>query len=360
MNNLDDIAAMKKLDPSGVLESTGMFADQCQQAWEEASALEFPASYDQIYNVVVCGMGGSRFTPKTIKELFRDRIKEPYEIVEDYTLPAYVDKDTLVILSSYSGTTEEVLACGQDALKRGAHISGVMKNGDGKVTSFLKTSGATAYFFDSKHNPCGQPRIGGGYLLMGHLGLLMALKLIDIKDKEVIEAIAYARTLAKQYGPEVATAQNPAKQLALTLKDTHPFIVTSEFLRGFGNGFANQINETAKMISDPRFIPELNHHMMEGLMRPESLHHNGLFLFFLSKFYSPPVQKRYAITKEVVEKQHVKSHTIELSGLTKLAQVLEAFTLSGFTTFYMAMLYDTDPVAIPWVDYFKEQLAKTS
>ncbi|KKU82871.1 MAG: Bifunctional phosphoglucose/phosphomannose isomerase [Microgenomates group bacterium GW2011_GWA2_47_8] len=360
MTNLDDVAAMKKLDPSGVLESTGKFADQCQQSWEEASAIRFPESYKNIYNIVVCGMGGSRFTPRTIKELFRDRIKEPYEIVEDYSLPAYVDKDTLVILSSFSGTTEEVLSCGQDAVNRGAHVTGVMKNGDGKITAFLKSQGATGYFFDPKYNPCGQPRIGGGYMLMGHLGILKALELIDIEDKEVAEAIAYARTFGSQCSADVPTQKNPAKQLARTLKDTHPFIVTCEFLRGFGNGMANQINETAKMISDPRNIPELNHHMMEGLKHPEALHQSGMFLFFLSHFYSAFVLKRYAITKEVVEKQMVKTHTVELGGPSKLAQALEAFTLAGFTTFYMAMLYDTDPVAIPWVDYFKDQLAKSS
>lgn len=348
MTNLDDVAAMMKLDPSGVHASTGMFADQCQQAWNEASTLKFSTEYNNIYNVVVCGMGGSRFTPRTIKELFRDRITEPYEIVEDYTLPAYVDKDTLVILSSYSGTTEEVVSCREDAIRRGAKVTAVSQ----------RASAPVGYFFDPKHNPSGQPRIGSGYMLMGHLGLLKALKLIDISDNEVMEAISFARMVSKQYGADVPTQMNTAKQLAMKLKDTHPFIITSEFLRGFGNGIANQINETVKMISDPRNIPELNHHLMEGLKRPETLHQSGLFLFFLSRFYSQLVLKRYKITKEVVEKQSVRTHTVELAGPSKLAQVLEAFTISGFTTFYMAMLYDTDPVAIPWVDYFKEQLAK--
>lgn len=341
MTNLDDIAAMKKMDPSGVLESTTMFPDQCEQAWKEASAIQFPESYAPIYNIVVSGMGGSRFTPRTIKELFRDRIKEPYEIVEDYTLPSYVDSDTLVILSSYSGTTEEVIRCGEDAKRRGAKITAISQ----------KAIAPVGYSFDPKHNPCGQPRIGGGYMLMGHLGILAALSLIDINEKEVFEAISYIRKIAN-------SSKEQAKQLAMMLKNTHPFIVTSEFLRGFGNGFANQINETAKMISDPRNIPELNHHLMEGLLRPETLHQSGLFVFFESDLYSDSIRKRYRITKEVVEKQSIKTHSIKLQGPTKLAQTLEAFTLSGFTTFYMAMLYDTDPVAIPWVDYFKEQLAK--
>ena len=356
MTSLDDESAMAKLDPSNVVGSTGMFADQCKQAWEESSSIVFPKTYENIYNIVVCGMGGSRFTPKTIKELFRDRIKEPYEIVEDYTLPDYVDHDTLVILSSFSGTTEEVIACGKEAVKRGARLTAVVQGGPiGQMMSDMKLP---AYIFNPKFNPCGQPRIGGGYLLLGHLGILKALSLIEVTDDEVAEAIAWARLIGKQYGADVPTDKNPAKLLAMKLKDRHPFIITAEFLKGFGNAFANQINETAKMISDYRYISELNHHLMEGLKRPQSLHENGLFVFVKSDLYSAPIKKRFAITAEMVAKQEVKTLDITLSGKTKLGTTLEAFTLSGFVTFYMAMLYDSDPVAIPWVTYFKEQLAK--
>lgn len=327
---------MNTLDPSNVLGSTAMFPDQCKQAWEESSNIEFGDDFKNIYNIVVCGMGGSRFTPKTIKELYKDRIKEPYEIIEDYTLPAYVDSDTLVILSSYSGTTEEVLSCREEAKKKGARIVAVSS----------KNMGVPGYYFTPTFNPCGQPRIGGGYLLMGHLGILKALGLIDVTDAEVTEAIDFARTV------------DHTDSLSKVLYDTHPFIITADFLKGFGNGFANQINETAKMISDYRYIPELNHHLMEGLKHPDTLHKNGLFLFFLSDLYSSSIQKRFAITEEVVKKQNISTHSIKLRGKTKLAQVLEGFTISGFTTYHLAMLYGTDPVAIPWVTYFKEQLAK--
>ena len=217
---------------------------------------------------------------------------------------------------------------------------------------------APAYVFNPIYNPCGQPRIGGGYMLMGHLGLLYALGLVDVEPKSILDAIEFARNQAKLYPADVPTQSNPAKQLAALLKDTHPFLITAEFLKGFGNAFANQINETAKMISDYRYISELNHHLMEGLKRPDTLHQNGLFVFFESDLNSPLIQKRFGITKTVVEKQNVKTHSVQLSGDTKLAQTLGAFTLSGFTTFYMAMLYDNDPVAIPWVDFFKAELAK--
>jgi glucose/mannose-6-phosphate isomerase len=347
MNNLDDISLMNKQDPSGVLGSTALFPDQCAAAWEESQKTVFPEEYKKVKNVVVCGMGGSRFTPKTIGALFRKYITVPYEICEDYTVPGYVNSDSLVILSSYSGTTEEVLSAGEDAKKKGAKIAAIMS----------KKMDIPGYYFDPKFNPCGQPRIGGGYLLLGHLGLLQALGFVTVKD-DVGEAIAFAKETGKKYAAEIPEKDNPAKQLARFLKDKHPFIITAEFLKGFGNAFANQINETAKMISDYRYISELNHHLLEGLSHPDTIHQNGVFVFLLSHCYSQPVQKRFAITKDVVTKQHVGSYDITLTGANKLSQTLEAYTLAGFTTFYLGMLYDVDPVAIPWVDYFKAQLAK--
>lgn len=357
MQNLDDMREMSQKDPSGVLESTAMFADQCAQSWEESQKIVFPEDYKRIKNIVVSGMGGSRFTPKTVGSLFRKQIRVPYEICEDYKVPGYVNGDSLVILSSYSGGTEEVLSAGEDALTKGAKIAGIMQEGS-SIGEWLTRHNAPSYLFHATYNPCGQPRIGSGYLLMGHAGFLKSLGCLTVDDKEIMDGIAFARATAKSFGSDVPENNNPAKQLARFLKDKHPFIITAEFLRGFGNAFANQINETAKMISDPRYISELNHHMLEGLQYPATMHQNAVFVFLLSHCYSDPIKKRFVVTKDVVEKQKVATKNIELTGSSKIAQVLEAFTLSSFTTYYMAMLYDVDPVAIPWVDYFKAELAK--
>ncbi|MEK7514170.1 MAG: SIS domain-containing protein [Patescibacteria group bacterium] len=317
--------------------------DQCQSAWQVSSNLKFPDSYSAVKNIVICAMGGSRFTPLTVKYLFPDKITLPYEIIDDYDLPAYVNENTLVILSSYSGATEEVLSCRDQALVKKAQITQVSSQ------SMLAVPG---YIFNpDKFNPSRQPRMGNGFLLFGHLGLLQALKLIDLKETEVQSAIDFLRHNLPQF-------QTQAEALARDLKDTHLFIITSGFLRGFGNGFANQINENSKMISDHREIPELNHHLMEGLKFPNSLRQNAVFLFINSALYSPKIQLRFKITQEIVTKQGIKTLNLNLAGPDKLSQVLEAYALSGFLTLKLAEIYQVDPLAIPWVDYFKKELGK--
>jgi glucose/mannose-6-phosphate isomerase len=354
MNNLDDIQAMKVLDTKNVIESTALFADQCEQAWEEGSNIQFPSTYFPINNIIVSGMGGSRFTPLTIKELFRDRIKKPYEIIDEYTIPSYVDEDTLVILSSYSGSTDEVVSCSNMAFAQKAKITAVTSGGI--ISQIAQKYNFPIYIFSPKYNPCGQPRIGGGYLLMGHIGILKSLKLLDIKDSEIYEAIEYARLITKSLLPEIPIKDNTAKQMALRLCGKHPFIITSQFLKGFGNGFANQINETAKTISDCRFIPELNHHLMEGLKYPETEKQNWIFVLIRSSLYCDSIQKRFSITQDILKKQHIEFFSYETTGDSKISQVLGLFVFSGFVSVYLAILNGENPVEIPLVNYFKKKM----
>ncbi|MGB6882086.1 MAG: SIS domain-containing protein, partial [Microgenomates group bacterium] len=103
-------------------------------------------------------------------------------------------------------------------------------------------------------------------------------------------------------------------------------------------------------------LPELNHHLMEGLKLPPKAKEVLHFLFFESKLYTDRVFKRYSITQEVVEKNSVEHSVYSVRSETKPEQVFELLALSSFVTFYLAVLSGTDPSPIPWVDYFKAKL----
>jgi glucose/mannose-6-phosphate isomerase len=329
---------------------------QLEQSFTEASQIVFPDEYKSATKIVVSGMGGSRFPSLILQFLFKDKLKIPYLINDDYILPSFVDKKTLVILSSYSGTTEEVLAIGKLAKEKGAMLAGMCAGGD--VAEFLKKEGAPCYVFDPIHNPSGQPRIGFGYAVGGHIGLLIALGVVAVSKEDVDSAIGNLPALLSNLKLQVPIDKNPVKQLAQKLHEKYPYYIVSEFLTGVGNAVGNQTNETAKSISSFRVIPELNHHMMEGLKHPSVLKDLGVFVFFYSKLYSTPIQKRYAITKDVVEQNKLMTVWYELSGKTKIEQVFELMGVGSYLSMYLAALYGEDPTVIPFVDYFKEQLKK--
>lgn len=97
---------------------------------------------------------------------------------------------------------------------------------------------------------------------------------------------------------------------------------------------------------------------MEGLRFPSANRNNLLVVIFNSKLYSPKIQERVNITKTVIEKNKVPLATVNLTASTKLEQIFEALVASSFLGFYGSMLEGIDPTPIPYVDYFKEQLAK--
>jgi glucose/mannose-6-phosphate isomerase len=332
-------------DSEAVEKSLELFPEQCREAWNDVKKITVNKS--DLENIIVCGMGGSRFTPMTVKYLFADKIKLPYEIIDGYHLPSYANEKTLVILSSYSGTTEEVISCAKEAIAKGCTVSTVTSGGE--IAKMSKDNNWNSYIFNPTNNPSGQPRLGGGYMLMGHVGLLKSYGLLDLSDEEVITAIEFIKNIKKD--------DQRIKDTTNFMKDKIVYLIASEHLRGFVNGFANQMNENAKAISDFRIISELNHHLMEGLTNPNYFKKSVGFIFIKSNLYSERIQKRYPLTREVVEKQGIECFDLELEGNDKLSQVLEGFVISGYSTYDLSKYYGVDALKIPWVDYFKKALS---
>lgn len=355
MINLDDKEAVLKIQGGDiVLRSVEALPQQLQQSFEEVQLVNFTREFKSVKNILVCGMGGSRFPVYILKELFKKQLTIPYLLNDDYNLPGFVNSDTLVILSSYSGKTEEVITAGKAAHAKGAKLTGVTAGGE--VATFLKDNNFPAYVFNPIHNPSGQPRIGFGYAVGGHLGLLIKLGVIKTTPAEVISGITNAAKLFEEFKLEISKEKNPTKQIAEQLYQRYPYYIVSEFLTGVGNAVANQTNETAKVISSFHIIPELNHHLMEGLKFPDKFHDFATFVFFFSKLYSAPIQKRFQITKDVVEQNKVQTLWYELKGATPIEQAFELMGFGSYLSMYLSALYRQDPTAIPYVDYFKQKL----
>ncbi|PIS41939.1 MAG: hypothetical protein COT25_00330, partial [Candidatus Kerfeldbacteria bacterium CG08_land_8_20_14_0_20_42_7] len=110
-------AYIKRIDPTGVFASVLAVSDQAAQAWKESRKVVLPTVYRKASHIVICGMGGSLLGAHLLTRLYEDRLRVPLTLVNGYNLPKSVDGKTLVVLSSYSGTTEEILACARAAQK---------------------------------------------------------------------------------------------------------------------------------------------------------------------------------------------------------------------------------------------------
>lgn len=348
LTNLEEI---KKLDPKNVFGSTELFIAQCRQIHEQAESAKFSLARRDLAkfnSVIFCGMGGSAYGGHVATSLFKDELTVPFYVNSDYGLPHFADCDSLIILTSYSGSTEETLSSFEVAKKLNANVVGLTSGG--KLKEAMESGSKDVIAFDPKNNPSGQPRLGTGYIVLGTIEILKKLGLLQIESKDIETAID---EVEKNVDKTRETAKNLAKQIAGFI----PVIFSGSIFEGNAHILRNQFNETAKSFSSFHFLPEANHHVLEGLKNPTDRKLVALFLD--SSLYNPKIKKRIELTKDVVSKNNTEVLSYSLKGSTKLSQSLELLAFGGYLTFYLAILYGQDPSLIPWVDYFKEKLSST-
>jgi len=345
MQNVNDLEAIKKIDPQNTYGSTDMLVDQCKTAWQEINSLQIDFDGASVKNIVFCGMGASIYGALVTKSLLGPEMQYPSEVITDYHLPAYVDENSLVVLTSYSGTTEEVLSCANEAKAKGAKML-ILTRG-GQLAEFAKENNVPSYIFDGKLNPSGVPRLGNGYSILGLIGLLNKAKIISIEDKEIENAIT-------RLGEKLPEIKGQALREFDTFQDKIPVIITGEHLAGNGQIIRNQFNETSKTFSCLYLVPDLNHHLMEGLQFPTE--HNLHFLILNSPNFTPKIKKRMELTIEVIKQNHHAVHEFMTSGQTIYDDFLEALAYGCYLTLFLALRYDQNPAVNPWVDWFKKEL----
>ena len=356
MNILDNPKKMKELDKSQMFASIEQLDLQFKQTWSEIKEINLPKTYRNIDHVVLNGMGGSGLAGRLVKTLFSERMSIPIDHIHDYILPRTVNKKTLFFVVSYSGNTEEPVSTVTKGIKRGAKVF-IIANG-GKLSQIAKKYKLPNYTFKEEHNPCGQPRMGLGYNLGSLVGILKRLNIIDITDAEFLNSLKIMRVLNNKLSVGVPMRRNIAKKIAQKLHGKMPIIIASEHLEGNAHIFRNQINENGKNFANYYLIPELNHHLMEGMINPKIKVKNLIFLFIKSKLYYSSNQKRHEITQKVLSKQGIPWLDHTLIGKSQLEQSFEMLLLGSYASYYLALLNNIDPSPIPWVDYFKDQLSK--
>jgi len=356
MVNLDSIHEIKKIDLENVLGSIMELPKQCEDAWENAKNIVVPESYRDVSNIIMSGMGGSGLGARIIESVYHDQLKYPLIRINNYNLPKFADHHSLVICSSYSGETEETISTAKEAIERNCKWMAI---GTGKsLIDLAKEKSVPYYKIEPKYNPSNQPRMAIGYSVIGQLILASKAGLFTLEHEDIKYAVAAMKDVILKNSQNVHESENDAKKLAIKLVGKNIFYVSSGHLIGATHTVNNQLNENTKAFSTDFQIPELNHHLMEGLIHPVENQNRLFFIFANSPLYSERIKKRMDITKEVIGKNNIEYFEYKVSSPTYLSQSFELIQFGAFVNFYLAMLYDQNPSPIPWVDYFKEQLAK--
>ena len=353
---LDNLNQIKKLDKSGVYESIQVLSDQIRQVLRDARSIKIPREYSKINQVVVNGMGGSNLGAGIVKSVFSDQIKVPITITPGYSVPASVDNNTLYIISSYSGNTEEPLSVYREVKKRKAKILAIASQSGNKLEKLMIKDNIPGYIFKPENNPSAVPRVGVGYGVLGTSVMLAKAGLFKMKTSEIEKIISNLEVWDRKLRPTEDFKNNTAKKFAYEIFNKIPTAIGAEFMMGNLRVVRNQFCESSKNFAGFLAVPDLNHYAMEGLDFPKNNSKNLIFFFIDSDLYHPRNKKRIKLTKKIIKKSNIKYIEYKLKSSTKLGQALEFLQFGTWTTYYLGILNKKNPATNPWVDWFKEEL----
>lgn len=319
------------------------FTKHLAQSIEICNQTNLTKTDKTINSVLICGLGGSGIGGTVVSQIVANEAKTPITINKDYKIPAFVNKNTLVICSSYSGNTEETLEMLAQAEAQGAEIACVTSGG--KLEEIAKAK---------KYNLI---KIPGGNPPRAAFGLSLPTIFKFLNHYNVISS-TYFDDFAKSIANINADEKNiitEAKKVTEKLYKKVPVIYSDAWFEGVSIRFRQQINENSKMLCWHHVIPEMNHNELVGwTTKNEDL---AVVLFRNADDYFR-TQKRMEINKTIFEKYTSTILEVYSKGSTRLEQSLYLIHLGDWISFFLAEKNGVDVTEVNVITHLKNELSK--
>lgn len=353
MSLLDSPPLYEQFDPSGMLQHLHHFPEQCRRAWDNSARLRLPPEYANVNRVVVSGMGGSAIGGDFIRRLAILDNTVPVAVHREYGRPPFVDGNTLLIFSSYSGNTEETLSCFAESLNTKARKLAITTGG--KLKELAQQEGLPVLTIDY----ASPPRAAFPHSFVSLLGVVSALGLIRDKAADFKEALQVLEATSRDTNEGMPLASNPAKQLAAELHSRLAVVYGAGLLTEVAQRWKTQINENSKAWAFHETLPELNHNAVVGYQFPPEVGAGAMVVLLHSTLLHQRVSVRYHLTQEILARQAIKHRMVEAPGRGSLAQMLGMVLLGDYVSFYLAILNSVDPTGVAQIDYLKSHLSQS-
>ena len=352
MIDLDDPKVYEEHDPADMRGRIRELPQQCLKAWQQALGFELPSGYSSVNKVAVLGMGGSAIGGDLLSSLVAAESKVLISVNRDYDLPAYVDGNTLIIASSYSGMTEETLSSFTQALSTPAKK--VVLTTGGKLKALAEQKGIPVFTIDY----IAQPRAALAHSFFPLLGICQRLGLVSDKTGEVAEMAQVLESLQATIDDARPTSRNPAKQLATKLHSRLMVAYGAGILSPVAQRWKTQMNENSKAWAFHEAFPELNHNAVVGYEFPPELAQRAFVILLRSQHLHPRTLIRYEVTAELLRQANVSYEIVDGLGESALSQMMSLILFGDWVSYYLALLYETDPSPVRVIDYLKKRLAE--
>ncbi len=299
-------------------------------------------------NIIICGMGGSALPGDILAAL------RPLDVFihKSYGLPPQAGNDSIIICISYSGNTEETLSAFSEALNRNLPLITIATGG-----KLEKLSKKYQIPFVKIPKPLIPPRLA--------LGLQFSALLQVLANHNLLEESYIEEVLRLGVNLNSKNLEKQGKALAKKIFGKIPLIYTPELFWVVGLIWKNSLNETAKILAINNYFPELNHNETVGLWKinEKQISNDELSVIILRDAQGRPrghprILKQMEIAKDIIKKEGITVDFVEIEGKTELEKFFSTVILGFWTSFWLALEYQTDPTPVKAIEEFKRRLAK--
>jgi len=319
------------------------FPLQMKQAMEIGENATIRQPKNEIRNITVSGLGGSGIGGTLVKGLVDGDLKVPFMVNKGYFLPEYINKHSLVIISSYSGNTEETYNAMQIAQSKGAHI--ICVTSGGKIENEARTND-----FDLILIPGGNPpRACLGY---SSIQLFYILNKLNLIPAAYLTSLNAAMDLLNIEQDEI---QQLAKGIAKRMVNKIPIVYAEDTMEAVAIRFRQQINENSKMLCWHHALPEMNHNELVGWRTK-----NEAFLpiFLRSDLEFPRNAQRAELNKVIINDYVGEIIEIVAKGKDQVQQSFYLIHLTDWVSEYLGDMREMDTTEVKVIDFLKGELAK--
>lgn len=291
-------------------------------------------------NVVICGLGGSGIAGDFIQNILNEVIDLPIIVVKDYVLPKYVNKDSLLILNSYSGNTEELLDCYCSAIKRG--LKPICISSGGKLKE-LALENNFEYIELPQNMP---PRSTFGFGTFCFLSILFAKNLISFPVEKLFEVGDFL----EQNFDEINTA---AIDVAKELKNKIIIAFSDNNISSIPLRFKQQINENSKALCWYNVYSEMNHNELVGWKNKQT---NFAIVHFYTDFDNERNRHRIAFSKNVISETQAHIIDIHAKGDDFITQCYYLIMFGDLISYHLGVLYNEDTIEVNILTMLKKHM----
>jgi len=342
-------ASIARVDPSDQLGDVLALPEHLRDAlWRVESAIM--QDWDTTAGLVVAGMGGSAIGGALARAAMGDQASRPIFVTRAYGLPPWTTPDTMVLCASYSGETEETLACYESAGALGAKRTVVTTGG--RLAELAREDGVPVIPLPGGF----QPRGAVAYMIVAALEVAALCGAGPRLTPEIDVAASHIEQLVTEWGPDAAD-DSLAKTIARGLYGSTPVIAGAGLTSPIAYRWKTQINENAKQPCFWNEVPELDHNEIVGWEGAREL---GRFsaVFLDDSDAHPRVKERMDLTERLIADNAAASFRLETRGQTAIERVISLVLLGDLVSIYLAALRGVDPGPVKVLDELKAALAE--